>query len=74
MSVVVTGASSGTGNAAACLLAERDLNVAVTDADEDAAKAVAGELGAFWAVLDVTSRASIRDAMEEAGAAIGPAG
>ena len=41
MNVLVTGAGSGIGKATACLLAERDFRVAVTDLDEQAAQKVA---------------------------------
>ncbi|MGD0984917.1 MAG: SDR family NAD(P)-dependent oxidoreductase [Acidimicrobiales bacterium] len=72
MSVLVTGAGSGIGRATARLLAERAFKVAVTDVDEDAARRVAEELGSFGTALDVTSRQSIREAMDEAEEAIGP--
>jgi NAD(P)-dependent dehydrogenase (short-subunit alcohol dehydrogenase family) len=72
MSVLVTGAGSGIGRATARLLAERAFTVAVTDVDEDAARRVAEELGSFGTALDVTSRQSIREAMDEAEEAIGP--
>jgi NAD(P)-dependent dehydrogenase (short-subunit alcohol dehydrogenase family) len=72
MSVLVTGAGSGIGEATAHLLCERDLKVAVTDLDEKAAWRVGAELDSFCTVLDVTSRQSILEAMDEAEAAIGP--
>ena len=72
MSVLVTGAGSGIGEATARLLAERGHEVAVTDIDEAAAARVADELGTFGVVLDVTSRASIVKAMDLTEDALGP--
>jgi len=72
MSVLVTGAGSGIGEATARLLAERGHKVAVTDIDEAAAARVADELGTFGVVLDVTSRASIVKAMDLTEDALGP--
>ena len=64
MSVLVTGAGCGIGEATARLLAERGYEVAVTDVDEAAAARVAGAIGTFHTRLDVTSRESIRTAMD----------
>jgi meso-butanediol dehydrogenase / (S,S)-butanediol dehydrogenase / diacetyl reductase len=72
MSVLVTGAGAGIGEATARLLAERGYEVAVTDVDGDAAAKLAGELGTFSTALDVTSRAAIVRAMDEAEKALGP--
>ncbi len=72
MNVLVTGAGSGIGEATARLLTVRDFRVAVTDLDEHAAERVATELGSFATALDVTSRESVRDAMDKAEAAMGP--
>jgi meso-butanediol dehydrogenase / (S,S)-butanediol dehydrogenase / diacetyl reductase len=72
MSVLVTGAGSGIGEATARLLAERGHKVAVTDIEEAAAARVADELGTFGVALDVTSRASIAKAMDLAEDALGP--
>lgn len=71
MSVLVTGAGSGIGEATARLLAERGYQVAVTDIDEAAAVRVADDLGTFGVVLDVTSRASIGKAMDLTEDALG---
>ncbi len=72
MNVLVTGAASGIGKATAELLAQRSFKVAVTDIDQDGARGVAEEVGGFGTVLDVTSRQSVRRAMDEAEQAIGP--
>jgi meso-butanediol dehydrogenase / (S,S)-butanediol dehydrogenase / diacetyl reductase len=72
MNVLVTGAGSGIGAATARLLAERGFKVAATDVDEEAAARIAAEIGAFSARLDVTSRGSIRAAMDAAEDALGP--
>lgn len=71
MSVLVTGAGAGIGEATARLLAERGYKVAVTDVDEAAAGRLADELGTFSVELDVTSRASITKAMGLAEDALG---
>ena len=71
MSVLVTGAGAGIGEATARLLAERGYKVAVTDVDEAAAGRLADELGTFGVELDVTSRASITKAMDLAEDALG---
>ena len=63
MSVLVTGAGGGIGEATARLLAGRGYKVAVTDLDEAPPPAVADELGTFGVKLDVTRRASITEAM-----------
>jgi NAD(P)-dependent dehydrogenase (short-subunit alcohol dehydrogenase family) len=72
MNVLVTGAGSGIGAATARQLAERGYKVAVTDLDDAAAAKVAGEIGAFHTRLDVTSRESIRAAMDAAEKVLGP--
>ncbi len=72
MSVLVTGAGSGIGEATARLLAQRGHDVAVTDIDEAAAARVAGEIGGLGMRLDVTSRASIREAIAATEAALSP--
>lgn len=72
MSVLVTGAGSGIGEATARLLAQRGYDVAVTDIDEGAAMRVAGDIGALGLRLDVTSRSSIRQAIAAAESSLTP--
>ena len=71
MSVLVTGAGAGIGEATARLLAGRGHKVAVTDVDGAAAMRLADELGTCGLELDVTSRASIVEAMDKAEDALG---
>jgi len=72
MSVLVTGAGRGIGEATARLMAQRGFEVAVTDIDERAATHVAEEIGAVGLKLDVTSRESIRQAILAAEEALSP--
>jgi NAD(P)-dependent dehydrogenase (short-subunit alcohol dehydrogenase family) len=72
MNVLITGAGSGIGRATAALLADRNFQVAVTDVNESAARNVAQEIGAYAARLDVTDRASVREALAAAENALGP--
>lgn len=72
MSVLVTGAGCGIGEATARLLAARGYKVAVTDVDESAAARVGVELDTFHTRLDATSRASIRQAIDRAEGELGP--
>jgi meso-butanediol dehydrogenase/(S,S)-butanediol dehydrogenase/diacetyl reductase len=70
--VLVTGGGAGIGAAICRTLARRGWQVAVTDIDEGAARAVAAEIGGLGLRLDVTDRASIAAAADEAEARLGP--
>ena len=72
MSVLVTGAGCGIGEATARLLASRGQDVAVTDIDPAAAARVGEAVGTFHMPLDVRSRNSIRAAIAASEEALGP--
>jgi meso-butanediol dehydrogenase / (S,S)-butanediol dehydrogenase / diacetyl reductase len=72
MSVLVTGAGCGIGEATARLLAARGQKVAVTDVDAAAAARVGDATGSFHTQLDVRSRDSIRAAIKAAETELGP--
>lgn len=71
--VLVTGAGSGMGRAAALLFAERGARVAVADLRESAAQEVAAEIGdrAVAVTMDVGVSASVRAGVAAAVAAHG---
>jgi 2-hydroxycyclohexanecarboxyl-CoA dehydrogenase len=70
----VTGAGRGIGRAIALKLASNGAAVAVTDLDEAAARAVAGECGGRSVAIraDVTDPASVRAAVTRAEQLLGP--
>ena len=72
MSVLVTGAGTGIGAAISAAFAKAGYAVAVTDIDEEAAKATARELKTLGLRLDVVDRESIRQAAETAERELGP--
>ncbi len=55
---LITGGTGGFGRALAARLRERDVTVVLADLDSERARSVAAELGAHFAVLDVTDRAA----------------
>ncbi|MFD4176182.1 SDR family oxidoreductase [Streptomyces anulatus] len=63
---VVTGAGRGLGRLIAAALVERGHRVLVTDVDEDAARATAGELGpdVLWAAVDVRDEVQVAAARD----------
>jgi 2-hydroxycyclohexanecarboxyl-CoA dehydrogenase len=75
---IVTGAGSGIGRAIAIRLGHDGFAVVVLDLDEDAAKAVAGELaelgleGFAFGGVDVSDRAQVDAAVEQVRTEVGP--
>jgi gluconate 5-dehydrogenase len=65
ISVLVTGATSGLGQAMARALAAAGARVAMTSRDASRAEAVAGELGALGVQLDVRCEQSARAAIDQ---------
>jgi NAD(P)-dependent dehydrogenase (short-subunit alcohol dehydrogenase family) len=72
--VVVTGASSGMGNAIALHLAERGFTVFAAVRKQRDAQALAGSAGVVPILVDVTDERAIREAAATVGAAVGNAG
>jgi 2-hydroxycyclohexanecarboxyl-CoA dehydrogenase len=68
----VTGGASGIGAATCRRLAAEGARVAVTDVDLEGARAVAGELDGAAVELDVTSTDSVRAAVQDTEAELGP--
>src|SRR3954468_17155955 len=68
---VVTGAGHGIGRALAARLVAEGARVVVNDLDEEACRAVAGELGATAAPGDCSSDQGVRELVETATDALG---
>jgi rhamnose utilization protein RhaD (predicted bifunctional aldolase and dehydrogenase)/NAD(P)-dependent dehydrogenase (short-subunit alcohol dehydrogenase family) len=68
---LITGAGHGIGAATAAAFAARGAEVVVVDRDEDRASAVAGGIGGLGAGADVTSRAQVAAAFDEAALHLG---
>ncbi|GLH78433.1 3-oxoacyl-ACP reductase [Bradyrhizobium sp. SSBR45G] len=76
LSVLITGAASGMGRATARVFGDEGAQVAVTDVDEDGARAVAAEIAAAGGTarawrLDLTDRDAIAAVVGEAAAHFG---
>ena len=70
---LVTGGASGLGEATARELARRGAKVAVLDRNGELAAKVASEIGGIACACDITDTASMSAALEQTGAAHGPA-
>ena len=68
VAALVTGGGSGLGAATARALAAGGAKVAVLDRNADAAHAVAAEIGGLGLACDVTSEASVDEALAKAQA------
>ena len=68
---VVTGGSSGLGEATARMLAAKGVKVAIFDLNEEKGKAVAAELGGVFCKVDVCSDADVDAGFAAARAALG---
>ena len=71
LAAVVTGGDSGLGAATARMLAGHGVRVTMLDLNEAAGQALAAEIGATFAVCDVTDDASVDAALAAARAANG---
>ncbi len=71
MAAVVTGAASGLGAATARQLAARGVKVAVLDMNRTEGERIAAEIGGLFCACDVTSDASVDEALAQARAAHG---
>ncbi|HEY1797204.1 MAG TPA: SDR family NAD(P)-dependent oxidoreductase [Stellaceae bacterium] len=71
--VVVTGGASGIGASFTRAFAENKARVAFLDIQEEAGKALAGELGAMFVPCDLTDTIALRAALDRIKAALGPA-
>jgi len=69
--IIITGAASGIGRATARLFRAEGAQVAVLDRSDNAAKAVAEEIGAIAVTCDVSDPASVAAAVDQAAAAMG---
>ncbi|ADZ70940.1 SDR family NAD(P)-dependent oxidoreductase [Polymorphum gilvum] len=73
MSAIVTGGGSGLGAATARALTAGGAKVAIFDFNEEAARAVAAEIGGIAVGCDVANADTVEAAMAEAAKAHGPA-
>jgi NAD(P)-dependent dehydrogenase (short-subunit alcohol dehydrogenase family) len=72
MAAVITGAASGLGEATARMLASHGVKVALLDMNVERGMAIAAEIGGVFCVTDVTSDASVDEALAKARAVHGP--
>jgi NAD(P)-dependent dehydrogenase (short-subunit alcohol dehydrogenase family) len=71
VAAVVTGGASGLGEATARALAARGVKVAIFDLQADKGEAVAADIGGVFCKVDVTSDASVDEALVKARATHG---
>ena len=69
--IIITGGASGIGRATARLFRQEGAAVAVLDRSDNAAKAVADEIGAVAIACDVSDPASVSAAVNKAAEAMG---
>ena len=62
---IVTGGSSGLGNATAHMLAQHGAKVAIFDLDEPAGRATANAIGGLFYAIDVASAQAVHGAVED---------
>ncbi len=72
IAAIVTGGASGLGGATATALAEAGCKVAIFDVNREIGEALAKSIGAAFCFCDVTSDASVAEALGKARAANGP--
>lgn len=73
LAAVVTGGASGLGEATGRMLAAQGVKVALFDLNAERGQAIAAEIGALFVACDVTSEASVDEALAKARAAHGVA-
>jgi len=73
LAAIVTGGASGLGEATARMLARQGVKVALLDLNAERGEAVAKEIGGIFCACDVTSDASVDEALAKARAAHGVA-
>jgi len=73
VAAIVTGGASGLGGATADMLARRGAKVSIFDLNAEAGRVKAVQIGARFALVDVTDEAAVVDAVGEAEAVNGKA-